>query len=345
MKLTCYAIKNRLKRSVFTILCCLIVVTAAFSQSQDIYEKYNIRRNPARVFLNKFSFSLSLGYGMTEYKSDISEFGFYQDSSSQIILRRDLEVGADTIGFSTWLTNPQQDTIAFNNTIFGDTIGLAFQKRSGSIPISISAHYNFSKLRIGAGFTFEQQFLKPLEPNAFKDSIRSFDLGFKSVSVTRLWGMAGYQFYEWWDYTFVGEVRLGITNYGKKFDSPFLTNSLFYNIGINIEKNFSEYFRVVIRPSYDIKSFKIGLPDGDPLRLTNNAFFVQFGISINIPEIPRSPMKSDHIQLKHVLSDEEGRLYEYRGQPLWKVQNPKVGQNHRRLWRYKLKNRRKLDPY
>ena len=81
------------------------------------------------------------------------------------------------------------------------------------------------------------------------------------------------------------------------------------------------------------------------MRLSNNAFFFQVGVSINIPEIPRSPMKSDHIQLKHVLSDDEGRLKEFRGQPIWKVQNPKVGQNHRRLWRYKLKNRRKLDPY
>lgn len=288
---------------------------------------------------------MSLGYGLTEYKNNLNDFGFYQDSTNQIILRRDVEAGADSIGFSNWLTNPQNDTTTAGNTFFGDTLGLAFQKRSGSVPISLSVHYNFRKLRLGGGFTFEQQFLKPLEPNVYKDSIRAYDLGFKSVSVTRFWGMAGYQFYEWWDYSFVGELRMGVTNYGKKFESPFLTNSMFYNIGVNIEKNFSEYFRVTIRPSYDIKSFKIALPDGSPMRLTNNAFFVQVGISINIPEIPRSPMKSDHIQLKHVLSDEEGRLYEYRGQPLWKVQNPKVGQNHRRLWRYKLKNRRKLDPY
>ncbi|XOV95052.1 MAG: hypothetical protein ACFHWX_10145 [Bacteroidota bacterium] len=298
-----------------------------------------------RVFLNKFSFSLSLGYGVTEYKNNLKDFGFYQDSSTQLILRRDLEYGADTIGFSNWLTNPLEDTVSTPATMFGDSIGLAFQNQTGTIPISLSVHYNFNKIRIGGGFSYQQQNLKPLEPNVYKDSIRAYDLGYKSAGLTRFWGMAGYQFYEWWDYTFVGELRLGVSKYGKKFDSPFITTGLFYNLGVNIERNFSEYFRVIIRPSFDIKSFKIELPDGDPIKLTSNAFLMQVGVSFNIPEIPRSPMKSDHIQLKHVLSDEEGRLYEYRGQPIWKVQNPKVGQNHRRLWRYKLKNRRKLDPY
>ena len=164
MKFYCYALNYRLKRSAFAIIFVLLTASSGYSQSSDIYERYDIHRNPLRVFLNKFSFSFSLGYGLTEYKNDLSDFGFYQDSSNQIILRRDLEVGADSTGFSNWLTNPADDTTMTGNTLFGDTIGLAFQKRSGSIPISLSVHYNFRKLRAGAGFTFEQQFLKPLEP-------------------------------------------------------------------------------------------------------------------------------------------------------------------------------------
>ena len=63
-----------------------------------------------------------------------------------------------------------------------------------------------------------------------------------------------------------------------------------------------------------------------------NAFYLQFGISMNIPELRRSPIKADHVQLKHVITDPKyGRLEEVRGQPLWKKQNPKVGQNHRRF--------------
>lgn len=326
----------------------MLCVTAAFSvsaQSKDIYEKYDIYRNPIRVFLNKFSISMSLGYGVTDYKSDVSSFTYFQDSTRQLLIRRDLEAGGDSLGFRNWLSSPVQDT-ALTGTFFGDSLGLMFQNQSGSIPVSLSIHYDFAKLRVGGGFTFEQQFFNPLRPNVFKDSIRTLDVGYRSAPVTRFWGMAGYQFYDWWDFKFVGEMRLGVVNYGRRFNSPFISNGLYYNLGVTIEKHLSEYFRITFRPSYDIKSFKIALPDGgNPIRFTNNAFFFQFGVSINIPEIPRSPMKSDHIQLKHVLSDEEGRLSEYRGQPIWKVQNPKVGQNHRRLWRYKLKNRRKLDPY
>lgn len=337
--------ENRLKRYACTILLCLTAAFSVLAQSKDIYEKYDIHRNPLRLFLNKFSISLSLGYGHTEFRNNLSDYAFYQDSTKQMILGIDPEFGVDTVGYSNWLTNPTPDTVLAGNTMFGDSIDLIFQNNASSIPISLSVHYNFNKVKVGGGLTFEQQYFKPLQPNAYKDSIRAYDFGLKSVPVMRFWGMAGYQFYEWWDYTFVGELRLGITNYGKNFESPMITNGLFANVGVNIERNLSEYFRITFRPSYDIKSFKIELPDSSPIRLSNNAFFFQVGVSINIPEIPRSPMKSDHIQLKHVLSDDEGRLKEFRGQPIWKVQNPKVGQNHRRLWRYKLKNRRKLDPY
>ena len=68
---------------------------------------------------------------------------------------------------------------------------------------------------------------------------------------------------------------------------------------------------------------------------------------MNIPELRRSPIKADHVQLKHVITHpRNGRLEEVRGQPLWKKQNPKIGQNNRRLNDDKViykKNRRLIN--
>ena len=113
-----------------------------------------------------------------------------------------------------------------------------------------------------------------------------------------------------------------------------------------MEKELSEYFRVIVKPSIDIKNYKVSVPGGSEIRHGHPTLFLQVGVSINIPEIPRSPISNDHIQLKHVITDPKtGRLIEVRGQPITKWQNPKVGQNHRKLFRYKRKNKKKLNPY
>jgi hypothetical protein len=88
------------------------------------------------------------------------------------------------------------------------------------------------------------------------------------------------------------------------------------------------------------------LPDNSFILNNHHSFHLQFGITIKIPEIPRSPIEADHVQLKHVITDPAtGRLMEVRGQPFWKKQNPKVGENDRKLWRYKWRNKRKMHPY
>ncbi|MEO1254776.1 MAG: hypothetical protein AAFY41_07825, partial [Bacteroidota bacterium] len=146
-------------------------------------------------------------------------------------------------------------------------------------------------------------------------------------------------------YDFVAELQVGRITAGKQFNNGAISRGIYTNFGVSIENNWSEYFRVIIRPSVDFKSYTIAIPDGSSVKHRYPTFFIQAGVSINIPDIPRSPMKSDHVQLKHVYTNPvTGKKMEVRGQPIWKRQNPKVGENHRKLWRYKRKNRRKLNP-
>lgn len=348
------------------------VYCQCFAQNDDIYAKYNIYRNPARVLLNKFAFTVSSGYGLTNYRHDLSGFYFYQDNQHQIILSNQNEVPVLFRGYSGWVSQPYVSEEVILDDLFDvpynylenpvnnprllnrqflvdtDTSALGFSSLSPTVPILASIHYDFRKIRIGAGFQYERHFIKPLKPNLYEEIVRPYQPQFDKTSYTKFFGLLGYKFYEWWDYSFVAELQLGYAKAGKEINQNAIGigQNFFTNVGVNIEYNFSEYLRAVVRPAYDIKSYVVNLPDASSIRHYNSAFMIQVGLSINIPEIPRSPMKSDHVQLKHVIMDPaSGRLMEVRGQPLWKKQNPKVGENHRRLWRYKLKNRRKIDPY
>lgn len=342
------------------------------AQDSDIYQRYNIYRNPTLVFINKFSITLTTGYGATNYNHDLSGVYFFQDETSQYIFSNEIEnLSQGFIGYENWLNDPSagppssiENPFVFpfepidnpvNNPLLGeqsfivntDTTNLGFKGFAGSIPIALTVHYNYEDFRFGMGFMYESQTINQLNPTAFESEIRAYQPNFQSTSYTRWYGTAGYRFYQFWNWDFVGEVQLGKVNASKKsFNKEVINRGVYTNIGVSFENVWSEYFRLIFKPSIDFKSYTITLPDGASVQHSHPTFFFQVGISINIPEIPRSPMASDHTQLKHVYTDPvSGRKMEVRGQPIWKRQNPKVGENHRKLHRYKKKNKKKLNPY
>ena len=342
----------------------------SMAQNTDIYEQYGIYRDPKMVFLNKFSLTLTVGYGNTNYNHDLENVYFYQDANRQLILNNEENLPIRFQGFSDWFNDPMlSDTIVNDNffdvpynylpnPVFNDTLrqstflldtdtaSLGFSGISHSIPIQFQIHYNLDNVRVGLGFNWEKQFVSELKPSILENDIRPYQPNFSSTQFTRIFGVIGYKFYEYWDYSFVAEVEAGRIAAGKQFNRELITRGVYANIGVSIEQNWSEYFRLILKPSYEIKSYRVGPVGLESIRHNHNAFFLKVGISINIPEIPRSPIAADHVQLKHVITDPAtGRLREVRGQPIWKKQNPKVGENHRKLWRYKNKNKRKLNPY
>lgn len=338
--------------------------------TQDIYEKYDIYRNPVKVFLNKFSITATTGIGITSYSHQLSGVYFYQDAGNQFIFSNEIEnLGSTFSGYTDWLNDPQVGfetslenpyAIPFDylsNPVYNpglgdqtflvdtDTTDFGFKGGSRGIPITLSLHYNFDKFRVGLGYSYEFHFLRRLEPTAFTDQVRNYEPNTVRTRYSRFFGMVGYKFYQFWSYDFVAELQFGRISAGKQFNNGAISRGIYTNFGISIENNWSEYFRVVIKPSIDFKSYTIAIPDGSSVKHKYPTFFIQAGISINIPDIPRSPMKSDHVQLKHIYTDPvTGKRMEVRGQPIHKRQNPKVGENHRKLWRYKNKNKRKLNP-
>ncbi len=351
----------------------MLSLTSSFAQDQSVYEKYDIYRNPFRLIFNKFSWTVSTGYGVTNYKHDLEGFYFFQDPNVQQVLFNTNELGPEFQGYENWMSDPVQGSSIILHDLYDvpydylenpvnnpllknkqfllntDTSALSFASLASTIPIQASLHFDIKKVfRVGIGFQYERHSMRALKPSIYESQIRPLEPDFKSTSYTKIYGILGYQFYEFWDYTFVAELFLGRAKPGREINTNAvgIGQNFFANIGVNIEYNLSEYVRVIVRPGLDFKQYTVNFPDASSIRHKNNAFIINAGISINFPEIPRSPIASDHVQLKHVITDpKRGQLIEVRGQPIWKKQNPKVGENHRKLWRYKWKNRRKIDPY
>ena len=353
------------------VLLILLGSTDILSQSnEDVYGKYNIYRNPARLVINKFSISLTSGFGKTKFSHDLKGLYFYQDGESQIVWNNTVQPSIWLRGNINWMNNPTAaDSVLYDNIfelpykgidnpvfsdtirnqpflVNGDTTLLVFERYMNSIPVQLSIHYNYKEFRVGGGINWERQYIKPLEPSQFGNQVRNYVPNFKKTQYFRYFGLLGYKFYDFWDFSFVAEMEVGNIKSGRQFNPNFITRGIYSTFGISIEQNRSQYFRLILKPSIELKSYNLTLGDGAVINHKQNAFFLRIGASVNIPEIPRSPIRSDKANLKHVITDPRtGQLMEVRGQPFWKKQNPKVGQNHRQLFKYKLKNRKKLHPY
>jgi hypothetical protein len=160
--------------------------------------------------------------------------------------------------------------------------------------------------------------------------------------------LLGYSFYEYYDNAFAVDVRVGVIKMGSGFDQTVTTSSPFINVGVSLEKVFSEYFRVYLRPAYEFKNFNTVLPDGPTTVIDhgNSSVFLTLGVSINYPDLPRSPIKADKTQMKHYVTDPKtGVRREVRGQPFWRKQDPKIGELYPELVKSKRKrqsNRKQL---
>lgn len=356
----------------FKILLYLFFLAPAVLAQEYPINPEDIYRSPTRRILNMFSITVTTGYNSTKYSHDLSGFYYLQNAEQQFVTPNTGEpLGTEFDVYENWFNDPAlSQAVVLTDTfdvpfppipdpvynpllirdlqIFNaDSLGLAFEGKSWGIPINVNVRYNYQKFRIGLGLGFEFHTVKSLSPNISDMGIRHYEPNFSKAIFFNYYLNLGYRFYDFWDYSFAAELELGKNKLGKKFNSGLINQGMYVNFGVSIEKNLSEYFRIIVKPSYDFKNFTASIPQtGLGIQHKNPAFKINFGVSITIPEIPRSPMKSDHVQLKHLYTDPEtGRVMEVRGQPIWKRQNPKVGENHRKLWRYKSRNKKKLNPY
>ncbi len=287
---------------------------------------------PFRAFLNKFSLNLSSGYTRTFYRHDFTDFAYLRNQQGSFLINADDALEGSVVnGLNNWFSGVSTaNAIPLNGDyrmVRFDSTDSPLRSVGYGIPINLSLYFNIFRLRLGGGASMEFSTANVPEPKDFLSPYADPEQ-IKS-RMTRYYFLLGYSVYEYYDLAFGVDIRAGKVNRGSGFDDFYIQSNPFFNIGVTLEKVYSEYFRVYLRPSYEFKSYVISLPEAaaqPELTINDNAFQVTLGLSINYPDLPRSPIPNDNTQMKHYVSDSKGNRMLVRGQPLWKKQDPKVGE-------------------
>jgi hypothetical protein len=308
---------------------------------------FDPKPRPIRTFISNFNFGLSVGYGATFYSQQMNDFNILQDSEQgPIIYTGEVEAG-DTLssGISYWYNRINYAQAVNDNSEFrvgGDSTDLRYKSLSHSIPISLSVHYDFKNYKIGAGVMLEYHVPREFRPNQFQDQLGTIEPDFKRAFLQRYYGILGVRIFRYWQYLAGIDAKIGVMRFDKNFDRS-LESGIFVNLGFPVEREFSEYFRAYVRPSFDYKNYTLNIPESaNNVPTSMNAIMIEFGIFYRIPELPKCFHKKCRTQVNHMHGE-----YEYRSRvhPFYKYQNPHHGQNYPVLIKYKGRNKKKLNPY
>ncbi len=346
--------------------CTNMVFGQNFNPYQNAYQGWDGNKikkaSPIRAFLNKFSVNASLGYGRTFYSfkvnADELEVGpktIYSNGDSvtfpsQLIMLGEYNLVPDSINYSgiiNWLNAPTIATgseyigpDSVNNILFADSAEIKYGGSGINIPFRLSLHYDIDRFRIGGGISYELHSIKSL--NARGQGSYPYVPNFNATTMFRYFFTIGGKVYHILGWDYYVDVEIGKVKYGKQYDKNALQNGLYFSVGIPIEYEFSEYFWLFIRPSYEYKNYSISVAqsaEATRFQFNQPALYLNVGVRIKMPEIRRCPVKSCRTQLKHVHGGQE-----FRGQPFFKEQNPKIGELYPELEMYKNKNREKTLP-
>ncbi|BDD08950.1 hypothetical protein FUAX_13820 [Fulvitalea axinellae] len=301
-------------------------IAELFAQEQEVIDldlvyanRPELKTSAIRRILNKFSWTFTAGYEATMYEAGLQglEIGLY---GNDLVLYGGLaEDQKNHIIYKDWLSNPQSVTVPDAPQSFEGDPG-SVQGTAGGPVFNGSLAYHYKKFRVGVGLGYSSQKVKDLK---FENSIGVESVNFgqtPSFSLFRYYFLAGYEFFDYGGFHYVVEANLGGASYSG-FDSDSFENSGVIEFALPIEREFSEYFRVVLRPAYQIKDASYSNQGSPTISPKLNAFNVTLGINIRIPEIPRCKTYRCNTQVKHRHGDKA-----YRGQPVFYPQNPKMGQ-------------------
>lgn len=337
------------------LVICVLLVGARRAVAQYDKEKdasiplenfYVKKRGPGilRLLLSKVHWGLSTGYAPTTFKHTLEGFSLYQETptSAPVLFR----TATPTIGYANWFNRSVAEPLTLNPgfVVNSDTEEIGYESKSFHIPLKLTAHVEFlQRYRAGLGYSFEFTRVGDFEPISFGDDLNNLDPGLSSFFLKKYFVVLGASVYRYYEYLLTVDVNVGGYGLGSNFDKSIIKRGVFFNLGATVERDMSEYFKVFVRPSYEIRSFTLTPPDaGVGIKHKFNAFYVNVGVSYRLPELRRCYNKDCRAQINHTHGD---RQYRSRVHPIYKKQNPHYGENYPNLLKYKGKNKRKLNPY
>lgn len=308
-------------------------------------EHFYIQRQKSglRALLSKLHFSFSTGYATTPFRHDLEDFGIIQQSSGQPLI---FDSDNSSVRYRNWTSDVTPSTAPVSGGSFmvsSDTTDLGFRSNTFSIPLKASVHIEFDRYRIGGGYSIDYTRMGEFKATNYSSEINPYALDRQSMFVKHYFGMIGAMVYRYYEYALVVDANIGGYSLGSDFAKNLMKKSVYLNFGVRAEREFSEYFRLFIRPSYEIKSYKLTVPEtAQTLQHRLNGLYINIGFTYRLPELRKCFLRTCHAQINHAHGNRE---YRSRRHAFYKKQNPHYGENYPELIKYKGKNKRKLNPY
>lgn len=302
----------------------------------------NVKTSFFRKALSKVNFGLSTGYGYSLYRQNLSGYSVFSRSDAYYLVpENQISYGRVNLNYEQWLNDPLESRgvvpVEGVLAVTGDTINLGLKGSGSNLPF----HFNLSvdlaeRYKIGGGIGAEFYSIGDMRLSGWEEAPAPYKSGVKTAIMLRYYGSFAARASRWYFWDFSPELQVGQKKFITQYNQDLISGGFFYNGGLLIERHFSEYFRLTIRPSAEWSSYNMNLEAADRSLTTNTpSFYLQAGISFNFPRLPSCPVNPCQAQLEHVHGGKE-----YRGQPIYRWQNPKYGQNHPELMRNK---KRKKD--
>ena len=216
-----------------------------FNPYQHDYQGWdgnNIKRSPIRAFLNKFSLTVSTGYGRTFYSHDLSS-NVLETPNGPVIVGN-YSITPDSVhytGIINWLNAPEvvQGAARFDTTyqlLSRDSAAIGYSGIGNSLPLRLTLTFDINRFRIGGGFIYELHSVKPLQP--LEIGKMPYQPNFGSTSFKRFFFTMSSEIYNLKGWMYNLDIEIGKVIYGKTYDKTALQNGVYFNLGVPIEYEF-----------------------------------------------------------------------------------------------------------
>jgi len=301
-----------------------------------------------RKILNMFNFSIEKGYGYFSYQNELTGVSVVRNPRGDqlfIVPTGESSGQGPFNAYNNWfndLTPLDITRIDDDAEVVGtDTTNFVYKNNGRINPFTLRLSFSIRKvdkkhlkrtgerimtddelLRIGGGISFGKfKFRNDRNTQDINARLRSFILPVQEISTTKIFGSVTYNAYRYGDLSLLVDLSGGVW----KTKSSALNQSIvkydpFFNLGVIFEQKISKYFKVYLRPSFEIRQYNIS---NDLISVPHkfSVFSIDIGALIKYPTYPRNKYKAHRVKMEHIFN---GKIY--RGRSIFQRQNPRTGQ-------------------
>jgi hypothetical protein len=318
-------------------------------KATDPSQEKDMMVSPIRKMLNKFNLQLEKGYGYFNYQNELTDVSVVRNPRGDVLYIVPLGQEAQPTGpfnaYSNWFNDlSPADVFRIDDDsqiVRTDTTSFIYENNGRINPLTLRLTYSFNKvdkqrlktsgdrvmteeefLRVGVGIsTGAIKFRNAVHTQDIDPRIGNFVLPQTKFSSSKMFGSISYNAYTFVDFAVWVDLTGGVwKSKSTAINKDFVTYDPFFNVGVMFESTISKYFKLYVRPSFEMRSYSLA----DEFVTTSHSFSVfsvDFGALIKYPTYPRNKHGASRVQMEHVFN---GRIY--RGRSIFQPQNPRTGQ-------------------